>query len=581
MNKLKYSEILKINRELRETMRGMPYQITILSNIITSQFNEIFEYFLRTHRINAEVSSGTYDNILQDSFRFEDSNAFVIFWELSNLIEGFHYKADVMEEDALNDLLSTVQNQIEYVFKNLKKKPLIVFNRFSSLIFAHNNIRKSPFERAGEVLNDYVEKNAPPNFILIDIDKVLSQISLKESADFRDYYSSKSLYTIKFYKAYAEYIAPIILSVLGKAKKALIFDCDNTLWKGVVGEDGLTGIEMTADTPHGTCYEEVQHMSVQLARRGVITGLCSKNNGKDIDEVLSKKSDMTLKNKHILIKKVNWQDKVSNLIEIARELNIGIESMVFVDDSDYEVNRVKDCLPEISVLKVPEQIYEYPYMLRRNMGMFYSMIEVKEDEARVKMYKEQILRVKEKRSFKTLDDYLESLKLKIKIYCNDHDLTARIAQLTQKTNQFNLTTKRYTEAEILSYVESNNSDVLAFDVSDRFGAYGVTGACILKGSNHSRTREYDLLLMSCRILGRNIELAFIDFVMKYLLKNHTNTIRATYVKTPKNSQVENFYENIGFNIEEKTGNKKTYQMHVSDYIFSSIKYIEIAYGSKD
>ncbi len=578
MKNLKYSEILKANRELGKSLGGSKFEITILSNIITSQLNDILEYCLRKRNINAYVKSGDYDNIVQDSEKFKNSNLVIIFWELANIIDGLQYIANIMSNGEIESLLSKVKSNIDFVLTNLKNTSLVLFNKFSSLIFNYENIKSNNFDKIFQNLNKYLEQKVQSNTIFIDIDKLISKVSIEKSVDFRYFYSSKALYTIEFYKNYAEYIKPIILSANGKTKKAIIFDCDNTLWKGIVGEDGFDGIEMSSKTQNGVVFEEVQHLALELNKRGILLGICSKNNPQDVDKVISNHPDMKIKDEHLTIKKVNWNDKVSNLKGMANELNIGLDSIVFVEDSSFEVNFIKEYLPQITIFQVPEKLSEYPRMLREHINLFYNISESKEDLKKAEMYKQQAKREHEKSRFSNLDDYLKSLELKLTIYINYNLLIPRISQLTQKTNQFNLTTKRYTESDIKIFVNSNKYRVFAFNVSDKFGDYGITGLSIVKLDNEIKSADIDTFLMSCRVIGRNVEFSFLDFIINCLKDLGIISLSSCYIKSLKNEQVANFYEKNGFELIKSFDNEKSYRLRLEKYKSKNLEYIGVEIG---
>jgi len=578
MLNLRYSKILKMNKEIQSSLRGNKYEIVVLSNIIVSPIKEILEYPLRVQDINAYVKFGDYDNILQDSKKFKDSNLIIIFWELPNIVDGLQYKANLMDEVEVINLISKVKSEIDFVISNFKETSLVLINKFSSLIFNYQNLKQNNFDSIAKELNRHLEQKTSLNIILIDIDKVIAKISVEKSVDLRYYYSSKALYTIEFFKEYSYFIKPIILSSNGKSKKALIFDCDNTLWKGILGEDGYDGIEMSNKTRDGIIFEEVQSIALDLSKKGILIGICSKNNPKDVDELIDNHPDMKIKEENIAIKKVNWNDKVANLKAIAKELNIGIDSMVFIDDTDFEVNYIKKYLPQVTVLQVPSKLYEYPRVLRENLGILYNISESDEDLKRIQMYKEQRQRESLKNNFETLEDYLKSLDLKLNIFVNDNELIPRIAQITQKTNQFNLTTKRYTEIDIKHFIKSDDWKVFAFDVEDRFGKYGVTGFAGVKINMNEQKAEIDTFLMSCRVIGRNIEFAFFDFIISYLNNLHISSIYGEYIKTLKNEQVKEFYESLGFKTIFNSEDRKNYELKVADYKPKNLAYIRVQYG---
>jgi len=575
---LKYSEILKLNKELENKLPSSSYGITVLSNIIDHQIKEILEYLLRVEGINANVDIGDYDNIIQNSQKYKDSNAVIIFWELCNIIDGLQYKMELLNNDKFDEIIEKTKSEINLVLKNLDKTSLILINKFTSLSFSSSNIRKNNLDELADQLNHYLEHIIPSNIRLVELEKVIASVGVSDSLDYRYYYSSKALYTVDFFKAYVEYIKPFIMSANGKAKKALIFDCDNTLWKGILGEDGIANIEMSSRTKDGAIFAEIQALALALNKQGILIGLCSKNNPKDVDEVIKIHPDMQLRDEHITINKSNWLDKVSNLKDIAQELNIGLDSFVFVDDSSFEVNLIREQLPEVTVLQVPAKLYEYPKMLRTNMGLFYNLSYTVEDSKKIEMYKHQVKRETVKNKFSDIEDYLASLDLKMTVYLNDESIIPRMSQMTQKTNQFNFTTKRYTEGDIRKILEDPNTNVYAFSVADKFGDSGVTGLCIINNDHENQSAHIDTFLMSCRIIGRNIEYSFMDYIIGKAKEAKIGKVNAEYVKTQKNEQVRECYDKCSFDLVNENELKKDYVLSLNNYKSKKLNYIEVIDG---
>ncbi|QFG53745.1 HAD-IIIC family phosphatase [Chryseobacterium sp.] len=578
MENLTYSEILQQNAALRKNLEPNPvYKISVLSNIIVHQLKEIMEYDLRLEKINATLEFGDFDNIVQDSAKVEDSNAVVIFWELCNLVEGLYLKIEQLPEERLEELVQKTCLEIDLTFRNLKSSSLVIFHKFTPSVFSFQAVPNSNLEVLADRLNSFVVENKPDNVILVNIEKVFNKIGLNRSVNFRHFYSSQALYSIDFFKNYAQLIKPFFSAANGKAKKALIFDCDNTLWKGILGEDGFDKIQMSAYSSPGVIFHEIQSLAVALSRKGVLIGLCSKNNPGDVDQVVKEHPDMLIREEIITIKKVNWTDKAMNLRQIASDLNIGLDSIVFVDDSSFETNLIKEQIPEITVLQVPQKIYEYPDMLRSNLGLFFNNNVTQEDLLKAKIYKEQSEREDSKKSFSKIEDYLTSLNLSVKIFKDNSELIPRMSQLTQKTNQFNLTTKRYTDTDIQGFVSSSDYAVYAWSVSDKFGDNGLTGLCIL---DLTREQKYiDTFLMSCRIIGRNIEYKVMDHIISDLRNANYGSISATYIATPKNMQVAEFYENCSFHKENVTDG--VFKLTLDNYRESNINYIKIENGNKN
>ena len=578
MKDLKYPEILKLNKKIGTKLKINPYKITGLSNITVHQIKEILEYPLRSEGINANVGIGNYDNIVQDSFKYQDSNVVIIFWELSNIVDGLQYKIELLNDDQLDEILEKTKSEIDLVLNNLEKTSLILINKFTSLHFTNSNIRENNLNILANRLKKYLEEKITANIRLVDLDKVIANVGVEKSLDQRYYYSSKALYTIDFFKAYTQYVKPFIMSVNGKAKKALIFDCDNTLWKGILGEDGFDKIEMSSNTKNGAVFSEIQSMALSFNKQGILIGLCSKNNPKDVDEVIKSHPDMQLRDEHITINKSNWSDKVSNLKEIAQELNIGLDSLVFIDDSIFEVNLIRNQLPEITVLQVPEKLYEYPKMLRENINLFYNISFTTEDRKRRNMYKQEVKRETNKKEFTDIEEYLASLGLEMTIFEDNESIIPRLSQMSQKTNQFNLTTKRYTERDINNFIENDKFKVYAFSVSDKFGDSGITGLCIINLHDETQSAEIDTLLMSCRIIGRNIEFAFIDCIVGILKEKNVKVIKAKFVKTRKNLQVKEFYEKCSFNLQESYDSVRDYTLNINNYKPKQLNYIRVFNG---
>jgi len=295
-------------------------------------------------------------------------------------------------------------------------------------------------------------------------------------------------------------------------KKAIIFDCDNTLWQGIVGEESII---------HDA---GMQQDIVFLANHGVIIGLCSKNNEEDVIKALE---NQILREEHISVKRINWKDKVSNLKEIAQELNIGMDAIMFVDDSLFERNLIREYLPEVLTI-MPQDLMKNVLECFDLTGTF----------SKTQQYKENYLRAKAETQFTDIEEYLASLKMVLSIKINEQSHIPRITELTQKTNQFNLTTNRHDKEDIAIFMETGR--VYSLSVKDRFGDNGIVGVCIVV------LNKIETFLLSCRVLGRGIEYAFFDYVIEMEYNYGKIVLLAEYKPTAKNKQTKNFYGNVGF-----------------------------------
>ena len=314
-------------------------------------------------------------------------------------------------------------------------------------------------------------------------------------------------------------------------KKAIIFDCDNTLWDGIVGEGSIKA------------REEYQTEIVNLANHGVIIGLCSKNNEED---VLNALKSQILTEDYISVKRINWKDKATNIKEIARELNIGLDAIVFVDDSPFEINLVRSQAPEVLSI--------YPPQLKETVDQWFNLLG---NITKTNQYKENYERMRAEEKFTDINDYLASLDMVLTIKRNEESHIARISEMTQKTNQFNLTTLRMTEEQVKGLLPW--IDIYTLSVKDKYGDHGITGVCMVL---NNQITNY---LLSCRILGKGIEYAFMDYVIADLFSRNNWYVFGRYIPSEKNKQTELFYPKIGFKFEYQNVNGVIYYIDIPEY----------------
>ena len=352
-------------------------------------------------------------------------------------------------------------------------------------------------------------------------------------------FSSSSIATLA--REWLKFLCPIS----GRIAKALVTDLDNTLWGGVIGEDGADGIALGDDYP-GAKYKGIQRVLLDLKRRGVVLAINSKNNLEDVQQVLESHPHMLLRPNDFSLIKANWNDKAHNMVEIARELNLGLDSMVFLDDNPGECTRVQSALPQVHVLApftdpraAVDQIRNCPLLERVSIS--------EEDLQRSRYYVEERARDNLKQSLPALEDFYCALKVSVHMFEADSTNLPRAAQLTQRTNQFNTTTRRYSEQQLLDLLTSDDWKVLLIEASDRFGDNGIVGLALLEfDKEHVRI---DSLLMSCRVIGRTIETAFLSGIVALSKNGACRTLSAEYRPTAKNQPVKNLYRDHGFDLE--------------------------------
>lgn len=571
-----YSQILKQNTELSKTVSGEEFVVDILSNITVNPIKEILELSLRLLSVKPVIRVGNYDNIVQDSYSLTTTDLILVFYELVNFADNFHLQAELMSEAEVQTIIEKGKGELSILFKNLSGKPMVLFNLFSSYPFGGTVHNKRNLAAITNALNGFLQEHKPGNFQLIDIDRIVNQLGAKEAYDGKKFLKYKSLYKIEFLKWYVDALENTLRRRTGKLKKALIFDCDNTLWKGVIGEDGPEGIDMSPKNEAGSQYQLVQKIAANLSRKGVLLCLCSKNNPAEVEGLLGVHPDMHLTREHLVATKVNWQPKNENLRALAKELNIGLDSFVFIDDSDFEVNLIRTHLPEVTTVAVPKDISTYASVMMDVAQRYFNLEPLKEDLGKVKAYKEQAQRAEAMEHTGDIDTYLATLETRVVISNNPEEQIPRIAQLTQKTNQFNFTTRRYSEAEISAFVSASDTNVFTVDVSDKFGESGITGVIIVKDSLvEESVSEIDSFLLSCRILGRKIEVAFLNYVLQYYKRRGCKTMRAAYLPTAKNGHVATFYPDHQFVPDSQTGNTTAYKLNLKNHQEEVIPFIQL------
>jgi FkbH-like protein len=379
------------------------------------------------------------------------------------------------------------------------------------------------------------------NVGLFDLDGLQRFMGIEAAIDWRKWYLYRQPYSERFWDLIGEQLAALIRSQTAASKKCVVVDCDGTLWGGIIGEDGLSGIALGEDYP-GSVFRDFQNQLLTLRSQGVMVAICSKNNIADVWEVFDRHDGMVLERDDIVAARINWIDKPTNLISLAEELNIGLDSFVFVDDSPMEIEHVKSALPMVTCFLVPSELTHFVRDFGAYRGFDRETVSA-EDRRRSDMMLEE----RKRREFGAalgVEDFRRQLQLSIDVFRVQDEHIARVTQLINKTNQFNLTTRRRTEAEVKTLVADPGAAVLAWKVSDRFGDYGLVGVAIL--AHGAETTTIDTLLMSCRVLGRGVEQAVFSSVCNLARSHGAERLVGRYVKSSKNNMVERLYEDYGF-----------------------------------
>jgi len=387
-----------------------------------------------------------------------------------------------------------------------------------------------------------------PNLKIIDFSRFCSRYPFSSLIDWRFYYISQMQVNPKLANDFNAWIHKEIAVTEGKRKKCLVLDLDNTLWGGILGEDGIDGIQI-GNTYPGSAFLDFQNNLLELSKNGVILTVCSKNNEQDVVEAWSKNPFLQIKKEQLAAWRINWNNKADNISELAQELNIGLDSMVFLDDNPTERELVKQMLPMVETPEFPKQPYMLQEFFEKISTDYFQVYKLtNEDKEKLNQYKANAERASFQKVFTSFDDYLKSLEIVLDIQELNSMNLPRIAQMTQKTNQFNLTTKRYTEEDIATFA-SQGAKIYCISVSDKFGDSGITGVAIATIDKIKNTAHIDSFLLSCRVLGKNIEAAFLNYVLQQLKNIGILQVTATFSPTAKNNQTSDFYEKNKFSLK--------------------------------
>jgi FkbH-like protein len=394
---------------------------------------------------------------------------------------------------------------------------------------------------------------------IVDVASLAANIGFEKWRDSRMWYLARSRWSRQALAALAERYTAVIRGRLGRSRKCIVLDLDNTLWGGVVGEDGLEGLTLGEDGI-GRAYVEFQIELLNLYRKGVLLAVCSKNNAEEALAVIRRHPGMRLREGHFAGLRINWEDKARNLHSLAEELNIGVESFVFLDDNPVERSWIRQAVPEVLVPDWPVDPAEYKTaLLELASRHFYKSGITNEDLQRGEVYQAQVERRQLAASASSLEEFYSSLEMRVKIGLADSFTVPRIAQLTQKTNQFNLTTRRYTEAEILAMTQDANCAIWWVSLTDCFGPSGTVGVLILKRQS-AETWLIDTFLLSCRVMSRTVEDVFLAGVAREL---GAAKLIGEFRPTIKNGPVRDLYARLGFTLRSKDSESEFWELHLT------------------
>jgi len=565
INKLPPGELEKIKSEFSL------FKLGLVSNSTVDLFIPSFFTSALRHGIFIEVITADFGQIIQEAL---DSDSLINQSGIDAVLLALDYRAFPFaansvamaapgqgSADAL-EYLRTIRDGFHKnsgtvcILQTLVAPPFSLLGNMDAQL--DGTLRKEIAEfNAGLILDTKASSD-----LLLDVGTMANMVGVYEWFDERQWYMSRVPMANKFIALYADHVSRLLAAMRGKSKKCLVLDLDNTLWGGVIGDDGLDGIRIGQGHPIGESFLAIQQYAKELNNLGVILAVCSKNEEEIALQAFKEHPDMLLKDSDFAVFVANWEDKASNIRFIAETLNIGLDSLVFVDDNPAEREIVRTIIPEVTVPELPKDASLIPRTL--SAAGFFEMISFTADDAqRSKQYEENAQRRVEFHKAGGVDEYLKSLDMKITFSPFDTLGRKRITQLINKTNQFNLTTKRYTEKEVEAFELSPEHITIQVRLTDRFGDNGMISVMICLQEEDVIT--IDTWLMSCRVIKRRVEEAICDKLLDEAKDRKARYIRGIFRPTEKNKLVKEHYKALGFTEVESTSEYDVWELDIEQY----------------
>ena len=562
------SEYILLSKNIEDVNFDKKLKVAILSSFTLNGLSEILHVKCSELGIRYQSYVAGYNQYNQELldtesqyYKFSPDVTFLLIDIRNFLGENFHFPYD-MSDDQRKSLVNEKINHLENIIKNFEKNlntKLIIAN-FNIPSYSPNGIieTKSNFgfhemiEEINKSLRDISKKQN--SVYVYDFNQFISKHGEKNVFDYRQFHLGDIQIALNFLPYFAYDLMSYIKPISGTNRKCIVLDLDNTLWGGIVGEDGFDGIEL-GHSANGKAFVDFQKELLSMWNQGIILAINSKNNLDDAMKVIKEHPNMILKEKNFASVKINWNDKAQNLKQISDEINIGLNSIVFFDDDKLNRERIKQEFPEVLTIELPDDPSQFLPILK-DLNDFNVLQRTKEDVERGQMYAQQRERNEFEKSISNLDDFLDQLDIQVKMKKSNEFLIPRISQLTLKTNQFNLTTKRYQEEEIRNFTNNGDFIVGCAQVIDKFGDNGITGVYII--NKQDKLWNIDTFLLSCRIMGRGVEDGILSQILIDAKKNGVEEIHANFIPTQKNKPAENFLSDSGF---KKEGDSWIYKLN--------------------
>jgi len=546
-----------LKKNLKKDYSQFPVvKIAMLADTSTQLLAMAIKGYGYTRNIHFDVWEADYDQVSQtifdeDSTLYASQPAYVILFLSSEKLLTEFYKKDIAgKKQFAVERLHYIEKIIAFINSRIKCN-IICLNHveINDAVFGNfANKTEASFLFQQRLINTGFMQLAVKmkNLNICDISAVQNKIGRDIFCSEKFYITTDNVIGLESLPAIARNITDIILSYSGDFKKCIVLDLDNTLWGGIIGDDGIEGIEI-GQLGIGKAFTRFQQWICQLKERGIILAVCSKNDEQIAKEPFLKHPEMVLRLEDIAIFVANWNTKVDNIQHIQKILNIGLNTMVFLDDNPFEREMVKKAFPELTVPDLPEDPAEYLSFLY-DLNLFETASFTEEDTHRNRQYREEASRTELLLSYTNEVEFLESLGMTVECRPIDNFTLPRAAQLTQRSNQFNLRTIRYTEEQLRAIIPYKDKYSLTFTLADKYGDYGMISLVIM-GKKDDQDLFIDTWIMSCRVLKRNVEQFVLNEIVTLAIKHNFKRVIGEYIATPKNGLVKDHYQRLGFIFE--------------------------------
>ncbi len=523
-------------------------------NIISSFNHANFVSLLKnSSNFDWEVNEVNYNQVFQtltnsNAKMWKQRSNVTLIWTTPESISSEFQKLQNKNE-ANSDI---IKKDVDYFCSCIRS-----IKKYSDIVLVPNWILKQPNETSLafayskgfgleynlSFMNYYLSEqlNKEKNLYILNSSKWLLNCGASSAYNSKLWYLTKTPFSNNFFKQVISDLSNLYGSIKGLSKKLLILDLDDTLWGGIVGEVGWKNLRIGGHDHLGEAFRDFQIQIKSLKNQGIILALASKNDEVTAIKAINNHPEMILSMEDFVTHRINWEDKAKNIIDIVNELNLGLQSVVFLDDSPFERARVQEALPEVLVPELPKDPTDYNTFLSK-LRCFDKTHVTDEDKSRSNLYKSESKRIKLKQQLKSLSDWIKTLNLTIVIENIKNENTPRAVQLFNKTNQMNLSTRRLSEQEFNHWVKVDSNNLWTIRAADKFGDYGIIGILSISIKNNVATLV-DFIL-SCRVVGRYIEETMIEFLKEFCQENNVNKIKGKYKKTEKNSLCYNFLNKL-------------------------------------